>query len=197
MQGHMLLRKVQLWNSPAAGPSGWLNTYYVYDTLSNLRFVMQPLAVQWLQGNGWSFGASGGVGVGAQLCFRYEYDYRKRMSIKKIPGAAETWMVYDLRDRVVMTQDSLLRSQQQWLVARYDGLNRPDSTVLITDPSDYNNLAYHENLAATSTSYPNLLGYTAQMLTQIFYDGYSGINAASGLPSTMATNYAGNVRHSF
>src|SRR5439155_13380357 len=36
-QGKILLRKVQLWNSPATGPSGWLNTYYVYDDLDNLR----------------------------------------------------------------------------------------------------------------------------------------------------------------
>ena len=27
-----------------------------------------------------------------ELCFRYEYDYRDRMSIKKVPGAAEVYI---------------------------------------------------------------------------------------------------------
>jgi len=42
MQGKVVLKKVQLWNTPAAGHSGWLNTYYIYDDMDNLRFVIQP-----------------------------------------------------------------------------------------------------------------------------------------------------------
>ncbi|HLZ86603.1 MAG TPA: RHS repeat-associated core domain-containing protein, partial [Puia sp.] len=191
-QGKVVLKKVQSWDSPSAGPSGWLNTYYVYDDLDNLRFVIPPKAVEWLEANSWNFSASSGSQVAAELCFRYEYDYRRRMAIKKIPGAGEVWMVYDSRDRLVMTQDSVLRSQQKWLFTRYDVLNRPDSTGLITDPANYNNLAYHQNLAGSSTAYPNLSSYTTEILTGTFYDGYSGISGVSGLPSSMATGVAGN-----
>jgi RHS repeat-associated protein len=139
-QGHVLLKKVQLWDIPAEGPSGWLNTYYVYDTLDNLRFVIPPKAVQWLQGNGWSFAASGGNTVASELCFRYEYDYRKRMTVKKVPGAGEVWMVYDIRDRLAMTEDSNLRKSGQWLVMQYDALNRPVETGLISYISTLANL---------------------------------------------------------
>jgi hypothetical protein len=45
-QGKVVLKKVQLWDVPASGPSGWLNTYYVYDDLDNLRFVIPPRAVE-------------------------------------------------------------------------------------------------------------------------------------------------------
>ncbi|HEV2483297.1 MAG TPA: DUF6443 domain-containing protein [Puia sp.] len=124
LQGRTLLTKAQLWDSPAAGPSGWLNTYYVYDTLNNLRFVMPPKAVDWLKVNSWNFAASGGQAVDSELCYRYEYDYRQRMIVKKVPGAGETWAIYDIRDRPVMTEDANLRRSGQWLVSQYDALNR-------------------------------------------------------------------------
>src|SRR6202012_4487142 len=51
IEGHAVLKKVQLWTVPAAGHSGWLCTYYVYDDLDNLRFVMSPKSVEWLSGD--------------------------------------------------------------------------------------------------------------------------------------------------
>ena len=183
LEGQMVLRKVQLWDQPAVGPSGWLNTYYVYDDLNNLRFVMQPQAVQWLQANGWSFGAAGGTQVANELCFRYEYDYRQRMCIKKVPGAGELWMVYDARDRLVMKQDSVLRSLHKWMFTAFDGTDRVVLTGLITDPTNYNNLAYHQGLAAVSSSYPMYSQYTMEMLSQNFYDNYLGL----GIPNLSGT----------
>ncbi|MDO6433190.1 DUF6443 domain-containing protein [Flavitalea sp. BT771] len=173
MEGTLVLKKQQLWDAPANGHSGWLNTYYVYDDLGNLRFVTQPKAVEWLIANGWNFAAAGGAQVAAELCFRYEYDSRHRTIIKKIPGAGETWMVYDMRDRLVMTQDSVLRSQHKWMFNRWDVLNREDSTGLITDPAHYNDLGYHLGLAAVSNNYPVVAAYTNEVLTMTYYDDYS------------------------
>src|SRR5262249_27886538 len=99
LDGRALLKKVQLNASPGTGHAGWLCTYYIYDVMNNLRFVIQPNGVQWLQANGWNFAASGGATVASELCFRYEYDLRKRMIVKKVPGAGEVWMVYDYRNR--------------------------------------------------------------------------------------------------
>jgi RHS repeat-associated protein len=190
-QGKVVLKKVQLWNTPAAGPSGWLNTYYVYDDMDNLRFVIPPKAVEWLKTSSWNFANTGGSTVASELCFRYEYDARKRMIIKKIPGAGETWMVYDARDRAVLSQDSVLRYQHKWLFTRFDSENRPDSTGTINDSANYNNLSFHQNLANSSTSYPSLTTYGNEVLTQTFYDNYNWTSAA-GLPSTMATTYTSN-----
>ena len=185
LQGHVVLKKVQLWTPPAAGPSGWLNTYYVYDTLNSLRFVIPPAGVQWLLANGWSFAASGGAQVAANLCFRYEYDYRRRMVIKKVPGAGEDWMVYDVRDRLVMTQDSNQRVLGKWLTTQYDVENRSDSTGLLTDP---NNRSYHQNLAANSADYPATTSGNYEWLTRTYYDNYSWVTPATSLLNNIGDN---------
>ena len=106
-------------------------------------------------------------------------------------------MVYDIRDRLVMTQDSLLRSQQEWLYTKYDTENRPDSTGLITDPTYYNQLSYQESTAFASNNYPVVSSYTTkELLTQNFYDDYSWVSAyGAPVASTMATTYIGNSNY--
>jgi RHS repeat-associated protein len=190
-QGKVVLKKVQLWNTPATGPSGWLNTYYVYDDLDNLRFVIPPAAVQWLQANGWNFAASGGSAMAFELCFRYEYDFRKRMMTKKVPGDGQVWMVYDGRDRLVMTQDSNLQMQGKWLVNAYDIQNRPDSVGLL---ADNHSQSYHQNLALNSSYYPVIANYPQYTLeTVTHYDNYSWVSAGgAALSSTMNTSNTTN-----
>jgi len=51
--------------------------------------------------------------------------------MKKVPGAEEVYMVYDARDRLVMTQDANLRMLNKWMVTLYDALNRPIQTGLL------------------------------------------------------------------
>ncbi len=190
-QGKVILKKVQLSSTPGTAHVGWLNTYYVYDSLDNLRFVIQPRAVELINGT-WSIS----TGIANELCFRYEFDYRNRMVIKKIPGAGEAWMVYDSRDRVVMTQDSALRGQHKWFFARYDSENRPDSAGLITDPTNYNNLAYHLTQAAGSVNYPVVNSYTNELLTQTYYDDYTWVaGTGSALSTSMAGNYSSNPNY--
>ena len=41
-------------------------------------------------------------------------------------------MVYDRRDRLVMTQDGVARAAGKWLFTKYDTLNRPVITGLIS-----------------------------------------------------------------
>ena len=190
--GHVVLKKVQLAASPGTAHVGWLCTYYVYDELNYLRFVIQPQAVVAINSN-WSITTA----IANELCFRYEFDAHGHQIIKKIPGAGETWMVYDIRDRVVMTQDSLLRAQHEWLYTRYDVENRPDSTGLITDPTYYNQLATQESNAFATNNYPVVSSYTTrELLTQTFYDDYSWVSTYSApVASTMATNYTGNSNY--
>jgi RHS repeat-associated protein len=189
--GKTILLKQQLANSPGTGHVGWLNTYYVYDTLQNLRFVMQPQAVVLIDGT-WTINTN----IANELCFRYEYDGRRRMIIKKVPGAGQVWEVYDARNRPVMTQDSLLRTSQKWMFVKYDVENRPDSIGFITDPSNYNNLAYHDTLAYYSTNYPSVGSYTNELISQTFYDDYSWVTTLGApVSSSMATNYVSNSNY--
>ncbi len=67
-----------------------------------------------------------------EQCFRYEYDERGRMIMKKVPGAEVVYMVYDVRDRLVFSQDANMRNNNQWLTTLYDKLNRPVITGITT-----------------------------------------------------------------
>jgi RHS repeat-associated protein len=191
MSGNTVLKKVQASTAPSTGHFGWNCTYYIYDTLQHLRFVIQPQAVADING-AWTISTT----IANELCFRYEYDGRNRMVIKKTAGAGQTWIVYDARNRKAMIQDSLLRSQQKWVFTKYDSENRPDSTGTITDPTNYNNPAYHDSLAYYSTSYPVVASYTNELMTMKFYDDYSWISTyGAPVGSAMSTTYTGNSNY--
>ncbi len=183
VEGHIVLQKVQSWDNPAAGHSGWLCTYYVYDDLGNLRFVLPPKAVDLISGSGWALSQA----IADELCFRYEYDARERNIIKKIPGTGEVRMVYDMRDRLVMTQDSNARHDGYWITTKYDDLNRPDSIGKLIDG---NSRDYHQNLANSTPGYPLITGTGYTSYTRTFYDDYSWLPAATPLlNSNFATKY--------
>jgi len=172
-EGHIILKKVQIADALLPGHKGWLCTYYVYDDLGNLRFVIPPKATEALQGRNWVFESTkiSSSTIAKELCFAYEYDERGRMIIKRVPGAGPVWMVYDARDRVVMTQDSSLRKLGKWLYTDYDSLNRPILTGLWTTTGDLN---YHQAFADTSIIYPNPPANASnEVLTETYYDNYS------------------------
>jgi RHS repeat-associated protein len=154
-QGTVVLKKVQDADSPGTAHMGWLCTYYIYDDYGSLRVVIQPQAIAaLLYAGNWSVST-----LMDELCFRYEYDQRNRMIIKKVPGAGEVYMVYDARDRVVLTQDANLRngSPAKWLLTGYDHINRVVYSGLINSSSSR---ATHQSSAYSSTAYPNLANYS-------------------------------------
>jgi RHS repeat-associated protein len=172
-EGRIILKKVQLTaiadNGTGSGYPGWLSTYYIYDNMNSLRCVVQPEGVNAITST-WSLTAV----LLSDQCFRYEYDDRKRMIRKKVPGGSETWMVYDAKDRLVMTQDANMRAvgQKKWMYMVYDELNRPIITGLLTDNTNYNNLAFHLSAAYSAATYPVLASYPTEELTRTFYDNY-------------------------
>jgi RHS repeat-associated protein len=188
-EGKVVLKKVQLTalddNGSGIGyVSGWLCTQYIYDDFNNLRCVLQPLAVEKLVSNGWLLNPD----ILNELCFRYEYDGRNHMIRKKVPGAGEVCMVYDMRGRLVLTQDASQKALGKWLYMQYDALNRPIASGLLTSGQTAEAL----NAAAeNSTAYPNLAGQTYEELTNTFYDNYNWLPPAgvTGLTSTYSTAY--------
>jgi len=167
--GNVILKKVQLSNSPEVDHTGWLCTYYIYDDFGRLRAVIQPQGVAELakQSVNWNFDNL--PVLLSEQCFRYEYDSRGRMIQKQVPGKAPEHMVYDARDRLVMTRENGL-----WMVTLYDDLNRPIKTGLW-----YNGytktVSAHQSAAATSVTYP----FTTEpatgwvLLTETHYDHYA------------------------
>lgn len=193
--GQVILKKVQV-NTVTDNGSGsahqdWLCTYYIYDDYNLLRAVIQPRGVEYLRTHNWDLTLDNGI-ILKEQCFRYEYDHRDRMILKKVPGAGAVNMVYDNRDRLVMTQDANMvnPSKMQWLYTEYDELNRPVATYLITDPAHFNDAAWHRTEFKNGT-HPALSAYTSELLTETHYDNYDGI--PSGLTDDLVnsgyTNY--------
>jgi RHS repeat-associated protein len=194
-EGKVILKKVQLTATPnntvGNNHAGWLCTYYIYDDFNRLRGVLQPKAVEKLDP------ASGTVNLNwvpntdilNELTFRYEYDEKGRMIMKQVPGAGTVYMVYDIRDRLAMTQDASLRNSGQWLVTLYDNLNRPIQTGKWTNATTFfNHRAAANNPvnfpANTASTYPSTAVLTApayEPLTETHYDDYNNIPSASGL----------------
>jgi len=193
-EGKIILKKIQLTATADDGTGkdyfGWLSTYYMYDDLGNLRCVIQPEAVKAMAtANNWALST---IQLNEQ-CFRYEYDHRNRMIMKKIPGAGTFYLVYDKRDRLVMTQDANMRigSPAKWLVTLYDNLNRPVQTGLWNDA---NNQSYHAAQAIAGSNYYYPFDATTlpttgwEKLTATHYDNYSGLPS----PSSSAFNSTWN-----
>jgi RHS repeat-associated protein len=132
-EGRTILKKVQDKETGAGldenSHTGWLCTYYVYDDLGQLRSTITPKAVKYLEGAAWAFT---NTDVYQELCFWYEFDERGRAIVKHTPGGGLIHLVYDNKDRLVLSQDENQRSRpvKQWSFYLYDNLDRTIVTGL-------------------------------------------------------------------
>ncbi len=96
-----------------------LETYSVYDDYGRLRYVLSPEASALL-------GNTINENVLERLAYRYNYDRYGRLVEKRLPGCAPVYMVYDRKDRLVMSQDGKQRDENpaKWSYSLYDGQNR-------------------------------------------------------------------------
>jgi RHS repeat-associated protein len=178
IDGHVVLKRQYNYTS---GAVQMLSTYYVYDDLGRLAFVLPP--------------ASGADGDGTissttltNLCYQYQYDERGRPIQKKLPGKGWEYTVYNTMDQPVSTQDSLQRYNKQWIFAKYDGQQR----VAITGIWNNNGAAIsraslkttldaittnlYETATTTGNGYTNVAWpttYVTAALSVNYYDSYS------------------------
>jgi RHS repeat-associated protein len=157
-QGKTILKKVQLTAEAdtglGKGHSGWLCTYFLYDVANQVRAVIQPAGVELLQQHGWDVTWNSSV-ILQEQCFRYEYNEKGLVTMKKVPGAGVVYLVYDTRDRLVFSQDSLMRSNNQWFTTLYDGLDRPVISGLMVYNSSPGDLQSSVTTQTATPSSPN------------------------------------------
>ncbi|OQP64630.1 DUF6443 domain-containing protein [Niastella populi] len=188
-QGKTILKKVQLTAQADTGQGkghyGWLCTYFVYDVAGQLRATIQPAGVDLLAQHSWDITWNGNVILNEQ-CFRYEYNERGLPYMKKTPGAGAVYIVYDNRDRLVFSQDSIMRSSNKWFTTLYNALNRPVITGLTTYNVSRDSLQALVTAQTTAHSIPlhNVVsgsGHTGNkqaLLTATLYDEFE--SATSG-----------------
>ncbi|MDN4030186.1 DUF6443 domain-containing protein [Chryseobacterium gambrini] len=103
-----------------------VDTYYVYNEYSQLAFVLSPKAVKQISDNSNLITDA----ILNELCYQYRYDGRDRLVEKRLPGKEWELMVYDKQDRLVLTQDAILRTvnnnfgSKGWLFTKYDEFGR-------------------------------------------------------------------------
>ena len=164
-----------LGNTVMQRSGGSLCTYYVYDNLNLLRFVLPP-----------KYQTDKNL---AATCYEYRYDYRGRVSYKQLPGAGYVEYWYDNADRMIFMRDAEMRSAGKYRFYIYDKFNhlvvqgicssRPSSTAVFDAT-----LGTSGGLLGTGYSYPSGLG-TIELEIANYYDGsQSGNSRFSSLTLT-------------
>ncbi|MBB6273364.1 RHS repeat-associated protein [Pedobacter cryoconitis] len=180
-QGQVVLSRT--YNSNSTGQLETLSTYYVYDDFGNLAFVLPP-------------GANPDNGLTSaknqneldNFCYQYGYDERKRMNSKKLPGKGMEYIVYNVLDQVVATQDANQRLKKQWMITKYDALGRVILTGTWTNnntailPQELKALVNAQSINWETRDNIKAFGYTQNnaypttldnVLTVNFYDDYN------------------------
>jgi RHS repeat-associated protein len=181
MDGQVILRRSFYYTS---GTLQILSTYYVYDDLGNLAFVLPP---------GTTPDAPGTPQYLNTLGYQYRYDERNRLTQKKLPGKDWEYMVYNNQDLLVLDQDGNQRPGNQWKVTKYDATGRTIMTGLwnagavipltTLQNSIYTNSPW-DTRDITNNTTSNPTGYVlksypsmSQILTVNYYDSYDNIPA--------------------
>jgi RHS repeat-associated protein len=135
-EGRTVLKRVQaVAGASIINDTNYASTYYIYDDFGNLVCVIPPEATKLITQTTPVSEYLGQLDASKNLfltrwAFRYTYDGRKRMTMKQVPGAEPVYMVYDNRDRLVLTQDGNQRATatKYWSFTKYDVVNRPIAT---------------------------------------------------------------------
>ncbi|BFO66175.1 DUF6443 domain-containing protein [Chryseobacterium sp. KCF3-3] len=170
-----------------------VDTYYVYNDLGMQVFVITPLAATTtVDGNALD-----------NLCYQYRYDSLGRLVEKKLPGKDWEYMVYDKADRLILSRDTNMKQNNQWLMTKYDELGRPVYTGFLTGgdraarQNDLKNLIITEKRDATGffRSATNIYytenyfsGETPVILSINYYDTYP-----QGTPPKPATIFGQDI----
>ncbi|TCD05837.1 RHS repeat-associated core domain-containing protein [Pedobacter frigidisoli] len=199
LEGRVVLKRV--WETDTRS----LSTYYLYDDLGNLRYVLPPALNE--NGAGITSFADNDANFNNYI-YAYRYDGRNRVVEKKLPGKGWEYLVYNKLDQLVMSQDAVQRgkSPQEWLFTKYDAFGRSVLTGSYVDDlhggaannnyrADFQsianvNSAYEvRNTADGSTGYTNNAipqGSIGEYLSMSYYDDYT----APGMPYDQSLSFS-------
>jgi RHS repeat-associated protein len=154
-EGRVVLKRI--WETDGRS----LSTYYVYDDLGDLRYVLPPAVNENTDKLSVAINSFDETQpVFDQFIYGYRYDGRKRLVEKKIPSKGWEFMVYNKLDQVVMSQDAIQRSKspQEWNFTKYDAFGRVVITGRYLDDqhngeANTNYQSYFQGLANGTAAY--------------------------------------------
>ena len=184
VQGNVVLKRTFSNNDPH-------DTYYAYNKLNLLAFVIPPMA--------------NGTVLGDHLdkwCYQYHYDAKKRLVEKKLPQKDWEYIVYDKMDRVVMTgpvYNPFGDGSKGWLITKYDAFGRSvytgyyagsafssgeRNTLSLNNFTIESKLGNNTTIDGITTRYTNTGFPTGfKLLSVNYYDDYSFPNAPTSFPT--------------
>ena len=158
------------------------DTYYVYDALGKLRFVLPP-ALNGMTRTNWKSWDIRSCMPLRQYAYFYRYDDRMLLVEKKLPGADPVYYINDITGNTVFSQDGNLRKRNRWNFSIPDRFGRTTVEGLCDAPdaaavegmfvrvakTDYANAAS----SICGTGYcPNIVLQAPSLLTADYYDDY-------------------------
>src|SRR5690606_34256789 len=191
-EGRTVLKRV--WESATKS----LDTYYIYDLLGRLRYVVPPSVTA-------TAFAEDDATFSAHI-YGYRYDTKGRVVEKKIPGKTGwDYIVYNRLDEVVLTQDPVQRTRKEWSYTRYDGRGRIASSGLYINTNNNQQTrasiqslvdahtgplweSRNRNAAYANVTFPTAAGVTLKELAVSYYDDHMFTGA-----STLAANVSVSV----
>ncbi|MEI9920876.1 MAG: DUF6443 domain-containing protein [Bacteroidota bacterium] len=184
-EGRTVLKRQQYDGTINSVSVPFLDTYYVYDSFDNLRYIVPPGGVKAIQSAGWGVVNSTILG---QHVHQVVYDYRGRITKMKTPGQDWTYYGYDKMDRAVLVQDGNTRTQNKWSFLKYDQQGRVVMTGFYTNNTQTTQSAVQHILDGQYSSgvwYETrgtmLMGYTNQ--------SFPTQNADASAIEVMTVNY--------
>ncbi|AMQ00084.1 RHS repeat-associated core domain protein [Pedobacter cryoconitis] len=173
-EGKVLLKRVQ-------DNSGYLSTYYVYDELSNLRYVLPPgfTATVFSESNA----------AFDRYIYAYHYNGKRQVVEKKIPARGWEFMVYNKLYQLVMSQTATQRakSPQEWTIFKFDELGRPGISGIYVHAGSAANTSYRTVQQAAVDANSNL--WETSILTGT---GYTSNTYPTSWSTTLSINYYDN-----
>ena len=101
------------------------DTYYVYNYLGQLEYVLPPLACDEMTQSTYYYDNFSAM---EKYAYVYKYDNRGNCISKRLPGCEPIYMTYDRAGRLILSQDGNQRSSLykpvQYTVNKYDILGR-------------------------------------------------------------------------
>ena len=168
-------------------------TYYVYNDLNQLCYVLPPLVAQQItEGT-----HSDTIDVMKKYAYVYKYDERGNQIYKRLPGCEPILMVYDTTNVLVMSQTGNQRGRgTYWTVYKYDELRRLIYTAEVNTKSNnhaelmdnFSQWYVVERFSIGNQTYPMAnTGYSrgyyhvqpTKLLTVSYYDNYKFLELMS------------------
>lgn len=171
----ILVRKV-------LSPTENVDSYYVYNDYNQLAYVIPPLAAI--------------IPVLTQtdlnnLCYQYRYDGKGRLVEKRLPGKGLEYMVYDNQDRLIMTQDTKLKTAGLWLFTKYDQFGRVAFTGITA--ADLNSSRSGEQTNANNSGSNNVFRSSTSIIDysdlKLFYTVANSYPGSTNISKLLSVNY--------